>query len=119
MCNTSVELTADVLPSTVNKYVEDANFNLGSYYFNMGAEKFNKVNDMSLSQYQKSGKKLEGEGKALMEKSIPYFETVNEIVDKDPKRAFDPDTLKSLITAYQKTGRTEDADKMSKILYGE
>ena len=103
----------------INNNIEDANFNLGSHYFNLGADKLNKVNDMTLTQYQKTGKKLETDGKALMEKSIPYFEKVNEIVDKDPTRNFDPETIKSLITAYQKVGRAADSDKMSKILYGE
>ena len=40
--------------------------NLGSYFFNKGAGIYNTVNDMSLKEYQVSGKKKEAEAKNLM-----------------------------------------------------
>lgn len=85
----------------------DANFNLGVYYFNQGVSIANKVRDMTLNDYNKTGKKLEAQAKDLYAKSLPYFEKVNQLQPNDPQ------IRKSLKVIYTALGRKADADKFA------
>ena len=84
----------------------DANFNLGVYSFNRGADIFKRTNKMDLATYQKSGKRLEAEGKKYISDAVPYFEKAMAIQPED--RA----TISSLQKAYQTLGRTADSERM-------
>ena len=84
----------------------DANFNVGVYYFNDGVALNKKLNDMTLNDYNKSGKKLEAESKTLYAKALPYFEKVYSLQPEDK------DVKKSLKRVYVGLGRKADADKI-------
>ncbi|MBC6989934.1 tetratricopeptide repeat protein [Hymenobacter sp. BT491] len=85
----------------------DAQFNLGVYNYNKAADAYTKASKMDLASYQKSGKKLEADGKKYFQDSVPYFEKALQLQPND--RA----TISSLQKVYFRLGRTADADKMN------
>jgi tetratricopeptide (TPR) repeat protein len=85
----------------------DANFNLGVYNYNKGADLFTKASKMSLADYQKNGKKYEADGKKYFQESIPYFEKALQIQPDDRS------TISSLQKAYLRVGRTADSERMA------
>lgn len=87
---------------------EDANYMLGNMHFNTAAELYNEINEMGFGDYQKTGAKKELVAKAKMKESIPYFEKVHSL------NPGDKDTMQSLITAYDKIGRSADSEAMYK-----
>ena len=52
----------------------DAAYNLGAYYFNMGADKINKSNDLPLNA-AKEYNALKAEAKVDFETAVPYVES--------------------------------------------
>jgi tetratricopeptide (TPR) repeat protein len=87
-----------------------ANFNLGVFQFNKGAELYTTVAKMDYSTYTKKGKAMEAQGKKSFEKALPYFEKAHQL---DPK---DKDTMKSMEKIYMQLGRPADAERMRKGL---
>ncbi len=57
----------------------DANYNIGAFYFNRGAEKIQATRDMDLKTYQSEGKAMEDEAVEDLKKAKPYFEKVEEL----------------------------------------
>lgn len=106
---------ADLAVQTYAKAVEadptnfDAQFNLGVYQFNKGAELINKARKMTQSEYAKTGKKIEADSKAYFGKSIPYFEAALKL------KPCDKGSLKSLETAYITVGKNADAERIVKM----
>lgn len=86
----------------------DANYNLGSFYFNKGAEIQNEISQMDLREYQKSGKAKEEKAKGFFGECIPYYEKAYAKLDEQGKSELKP----ALMKAYTKVGRDEDADKL-------
>ena len=84
----------------------ESNFNLGVYYFNRGAEALKKVNDLDINTYQKVGKKMEADAQNEFKKSIPFFEECYRI------KPTDEDSKRSLRNAYERVGRSADAEKI-------
>ncbi len=72
----------------------DANYNLGALYYNQAAEKIMEANALPLSETQKFDEKI-AEGKALMEKALPYLEKADSI---EPADAVTLQTLKEIYT---------------------
>jgi len=72
----------------------DANYNLGALYYNQAAEKIMEANALPLSEIQKFDEKI-AEGKALMEKALPYLEKADSI---EPADAVTLQTLKEIYT---------------------
>ena len=85
----------------------DALFNLGVYNFNKGIDMVNRARKMDLKMYQASGKKLEIDGKKIVELSIPYFEKASQLQPNEKV------VLVSLQKAYANTGRMVEAQKLS------
>ena len=85
----------------------DAQYNLGVYNYNLGADASKKARMMDLKTYQTSGKKFEAEARKNFEAAIPYFEKALEVQPEDRN------TLKSLQQAYLNSGRKADAERMS------
>ncbi|SMB99755.1 Tetratricopeptide TPR_3 [Hymenobacter roseosalivarius DSM 11622] len=85
----------------------DAQFNMGVYNYNKAAENFTKASKMDMASYQKSGKKLEADGKKFFEQALPHFEKALQIQPDD--RA----TISSLQKVYVRLGRNADAEKMN------
>lgn len=83
----------------------DANFNLGAYYFNAGADKINAANELPLSEAKKY-EGLKAEAKAEFEKAVPYVEKAHEVKPEDA------DTGNMLIKLYTHTGQY---DKVKEI----
>jgi tetratricopeptide (TPR) repeat protein len=88
----------------------DAQYNLGVYYFNKGANLNNKANKMSLAEYQKSGKAVQAEAKKFFAQALPYFEAA---LKSQPK---DRTTIQSLLKVYTALDRPADAKKMDALL---
>ena len=84
----------------------DAQFNLGVYNFNKGADVYSKLSKMDLKTYQISGRKLEGEGKKHFEAAMPYFEHALELQPNDHN------TLTSLKKLYFQLGRAADSQRL-------
>lgn len=83
----------------------DANYNLGAYYFNLGAEKINESNALPYSETKKF-EAMKLEAKKLFELSIPYIEKANIVNPSDV------DTANILIKVYT---QTEQYDKAKAI----
>ncbi len=60
-----------VLATDPNNF--EANFNLGVYYFNEGAEMNREVDNMSMADYTKNGKEVEGRVCGKFKQALPYF----------------------------------------------
>ncbi len=87
----------------------DAQFNLGVYQFNKGADLINKARKMSAAEYTKSGKKTEADSKAYFEKAIPYFEAANKL------KACERSVLQPLQKAYVSINKLADAERVQKL----
>ncbi|RFP65096.1 tetratricopeptide repeat protein [Hymenobacter lapidiphilus] len=85
----------------------DANFNLGIYNYNKAADFYTRASKMSLAEYQKSGKKLEIEGKKFFQDSLPYFEKALEVQPDDRG------TMSALQKVYLRLDRKADSQRMS------
>lgn len=72
----------------------DANYNLGALYYNQAAEKIMNANALPLSETAKFDA-LVAEGKALMQKALPYLEKADSI---QPADAVTLQTLKEIYT---------------------
>ncbi|MBC3539713.1 tetratricopeptide repeat protein [Rufibacter sediminis] len=88
----------------------DAQYNLGVYYFNKGANLNNKANKMSLAEYQKSGKAVQAEAKKFFAQAMPYFEGALKVQPKDRT------TVQSLLKVYTALDKTADAKRMDALL---
>ena len=93
----------DVDPSNV-----DANYNLGAFYFNEAVDYNNKMNELDLNASPKVRKELSDNMKASFNKCIPYYEKAYPQLNDAEKAGLKP----SLMKAYIKVGRDEDADKL-------
>jgi len=85
----------------------DANYNIGVNHFNEGVTVSKKVNDMTLNDYNKFGKKLEAQAKDHYVKALPFFER------SYAKAADDKSVRTSLKRCYLALGRKPDADKLA------
>jgi len=72
----------------------DGNYNLGALYYNQAAEKIMEANALPLSETKKFDEKV-AQGKALMEKALPYLEKADSI---QPADAVTLQTLKEIYT---------------------
>jgi tetratricopeptide (TPR) repeat protein len=61
----------------------DINYNVGANFYNRAVPIYNRVNQMKIDEYNKSGKKLEEEANELLKKAVPYFEKANSLQPKD------------------------------------
>ena len=86
----------------------DANYNLGAFYFNEAVEYNNKINDLDLNASPKVRQDLNAKMKASFNKCIPYYEKAYPQLTPAEKENLKP----SLMKAYIKVGRDEDADKL-------
>ncbi len=88
----------------------DAQFNLGVYQFNRGAELRNKYNKLSLAESKKpAAAKMETDAKMYFTKSVPFFEAALAL------KACDKGTLTSLQKAYVALNKLPDAERVDKI----
>jgi tetratricopeptide (TPR) repeat protein len=91
----------------------DAQFNLGVYQFNRGAELRNKYNKLSLAESKKpTAAKMDTDAKMYFTKSIPYFEAALKLKDCDKA------TLTSLQKAYVALNKLPDAERVDKQAQG-
>ena len=56
----------------------NANYNLAVLPFNQAANIIKEINKLTLPEYNKRGKKMEGEAVANFKKSLPYFEKLEQ-----------------------------------------
>ncbi|QHL86375.1 tetratricopeptide repeat protein [Nibribacter ruber] len=88
----------------------DAQYNLGVYYFNKGANLNNRANKMTLAEFQKNGKALQTEAKKYFTQALPYFEAAHKAKPDDKTN------IQSLLKVYTALGRTADAKRMDTLL---
>ncbi|AMM52217.1 hypothetical protein TH61_14890 [Rufibacter sp. DG15C] len=88
----------------------DAQYNLGVYYFNKGANLNNKANKMTLAEFQKNGKALQADAKKQFVMALPYFEAA---LKANPK---DRTVVQSLLKVYTALDRPADAKRMDALL---
>ncbi len=86
----------------------DANFNLGVYHYNKGADTNNKFSKLTPANQQKTGPKLQAESKQSFNAAIPYFEAAHKANPQDVG------TMETLARVYIQTGRTKEAEAMNK-----
>ncbi|UHG89083.1 tetratricopeptide repeat protein [Spirosoma oryzicola] len=60
----------------------DANFNLGVYYYNEGAELNKQLSAMDMKEYQAKGKEIEGKVCGKFKLALPYFTKAKSIKDE-------------------------------------
>ncbi|PCJ27046.1 MAG: hypothetical protein COA97_04975 [Flavobacteriales bacterium] len=83
----------------------DAAFNLGAYYFNMGADKINESNKLPLSATKKYDA-LKAAAKINFETAVPYVENAHKI------KPGDASTGNMLIKLYTHTGQYDKAKEI-------
>ncbi|QNF34964.1 tetratricopeptide repeat protein [Adhaeribacter swui] len=86
----------------------DANFNLGVYHYNKGADINNKLSKLSAANQQKSGAKMAADSKQSFNAAIPYFEAAHK---SNPQ---DVSTMETLARVYIQMGKTKEAEAMNK-----
>ena len=86
----------------------DANFNLGVFHYNKGADTNNKFSKLTGANQQKMGPKLQAESKQSFNTAIPYFEAAHKANPQDVG------TMETLARVYIQTGRTKEAEVMNK-----
>ena len=90
------------------------NYNIGTFYFNKGAEIKNRANKLeSNSAYEKEKEKFD----KLFHEAEPYFQ---KALDNNPKKTEEDhqtyaDTLNSLKALYAQTGETEKYNKVKAL----
>ncbi|HZK08949.1 MAG TPA: tetratricopeptide repeat protein [Bacteroidales bacterium] len=75
----------------------DANYNLGALYFNKAVEIITEAGNLPLNETAKYDKMME-EGKAMMQKALPYLEKADSIQESDQI------TLQTLKEIYTRLG---------------
>lgn len=83
----------------------DAAFNLGAYYFNIGADKINESNKLPLSETKKYDA-LKAAAKKDFESAVPYVEVAHKI------KPGDAGTGNMLIKLYTHTGQYDKAKEI-------
>lgn len=68
---------------TITPDAFDINYNVGANFYNRAVPIFNKVNQMKMDEYNKTGKKLESDGAELLKKALPYFEKAYSVKPDD------------------------------------
>lgn len=86
----------------------DANFNLGVFHYNKGADTNNKFSKLTGANQAKMGPKLQAESKQSFNSAIPYFEAAHK---SNPQ---DVGTMETLARVYIQTGKTKEAEAMNK-----
>ncbi len=81
-----------------------ANYNLGVIYVNLAKELYDKIRDMDIATYNKSGKGITAEANAIIEQAIPYIEKSTALNEKDV------DAWKALQQIYTQLKMTDKAE---------
>lgn len=72
----------------------DANYNMGIFFFNDAVELKKQVDNMSMADYQKSGKEVEGRVCGKFKQTLPYWEKAKSVKADD-------ETLNENLTSLQ------------------
>ena len=80
----------------------EANYNMGALEFNPAVEIMKQVRAMTVSDYNKKGKQMEGQAKEMLKKALPYFEKAYQAKPDDSVKK----TLKEI---YNNLGMTDKA----------
>jgi len=75
--NNAKEYYTKALAIEPNNY--DANFNMGVFYFNEGAEMNKLVGSMDMADYNKRGKEIEGQICGRFKQAMPYFQKAKAV----------------------------------------
>ena len=78
----------------------DANYSLGVYYFNEGADLNQQLSDMDIKDYQAKGKEVEGVVCGKFKQALPYFLKAKSIKD-EPELEQNLTTAQNLLKQYE------------------
>lgn len=78
----------------------DANFNLGVFYYNEGAELNKGLAAMDVKEYQAKGKEIEGKVCGKFKKALPYFTKAKSIKD-EPEVTDNLTNLENILKQYE------------------
>ncbi|WP_229375718.1 hypothetical protein [Fibrella aquatilis] len=88
-----------VLATDPNSF--EANFNLGVYYFNEGAEMKREVDNMSMADYTKNGKEVEGRVCGKFKQALPYFTKAKSIKADDSALNTSLEQLETILKQFE------------------
>ena len=88
-----------VLATDPNSF--EANFNLGVYYFNEGAEMKREVDNMSMAEYTKNGKEVEGRVCGKFKQALPYFTKAKSVKSDDSSLNTSLEQLETILKQFE------------------
>ena len=88
-----------VLATDPNNF--EANFNLGVYYFNEGAEMKREVDNMSMAEYTKTGKEVEGRVCGKFKQALPYFTKAKSVKGDDSSLNTSLEQLETILKQFE------------------
>jgi tetratricopeptide (TPR) repeat protein len=79
----------------------DANFNMGVFFFNEGAEMNRLVGNMDMAEYNKRGKEVEGQICGRFKKALPYFQKAKTVKADDEQLLNSIQQAETLLKQYE------------------
>lgn len=80
----------------------DANFNMGVFYFNEGAEMNKLIGAMDMAEYNKRGKEVEGQVCGLFKQSLPYFQKAKAVKADDEQLVNSLQQAENVLQQFEK-----------------
>lgn len=78
----------------------DANFNMGVYYYNEAVEMKKAVDRMSMDEYNKKGKEIDGQVCGKFQQALPYFTKAKAVKD-EPDLNENLTNLQNILKQYE------------------
>lgn len=79
----------------------DANYNLGIFYFNEAVELKKSVDNMSMADYQKNGKEIEGRVCGKFKQALPYWEKAKAIKSDESDLNTNLESLQNILKQFE------------------
>ena len=93
----------------------NANYNMAVLPYNQAASIIKEINDLTLPQYNKKGKKMEAAAAANFKKSLPYFEKLEKQKPKDGSILRPLGQIYNFLAKHAKENKQEYATKYKAI----
>lgn len=79
----------------------DANYNMGVFFFNDAVELKRQVDNMSMADYQKTGKEVEGRVCGKFKQALPYFTKAKSVKADDESLNQNLSTLENVLKQFE------------------
>lgn len=87
------------LATDPNNY--EGNFNMGVAYFNDAVEMKREVDNMSMAEYSKGGKEVEGRVCGKFKQALPYFQKAKAVKADDPQLIGTLEQLETILKQFE------------------